>query len=264
MACVSLAVSLMLRRKQRALEKFPEEIPIGMFRKTFNVFNPYPEKRSVIHEHLELLILVAIYGSFIGISYALLKILEFGFLLAFFTLILCLGFLLIDETLEVHQNAGAILKALKKGVSFGKGDLEVLKFLKKTLPRLSYYHLTIAAVFFATSLVVPYVVSVFVWSFSGMAGLIFATSAFLWFFPPFVLLSTGILFAATVFLTQIGANMVKTRIFGFPSPELLNVLDENFFRMKMFVSLQHHHPTLHVPENVEHKKEDEIEVESKE
>ena len=234
-----------------------------MFRKTFNVFNPYPEKRSVIHEHLQLLILIAIYGSFIGISYALMTILEFGFLLAFFTMIICLGFLLIDETLEIHKNASAILNALKKGESFGKGDIEVLNFLRTTLPRLSYYHLTVTAIFFATSLTVPYAVDVLILSLSRIAGIIFAATAFFWFFPPFVLLSTGILFAATVFVTQFAANRIKMRVFGFPSPDLINVLGEEFFRMKMFVGIQHHHPTLHVPENVEHKKEDETEVESK-
>jgi hypothetical protein len=234
-----------------------------MFRKTFNVFNPYAEKRSVIHEHLQLLILVAIYGSFIGIGYAIMKIFEFGFLLAFFTMIICLGFLLIDETLDVYKNASAILNALKKRESFGKGDIEVMDFLRTTLPRLGNYHLTVAAIFLATSLAVPYVVDVFVWSLSRTAGLIFAATTFFWFFPPFVLLFTGILFAATVFVAQFAANRVKMRVFGFPSPELLNVLGEEFFRMKMFVGIQHHHPTLHVPENVEHKKEDEAEVESK-
>jgi hypothetical protein len=263
MGCVALLVSLILRRKTRAFGKLPE-LEIGMFRKTFNVFNPYPEKRSIIHEHLELLILLAIYGSFIGISYALMKILEYGFLLAFSTLILCIGFLLIDETLEVHKNANAILRASEKRARFGKGDLEVTKFLKKTLPRLTYYHFAVAVVFFASSFGVPYILSFLVWCFSGVARLIFASTAYFWFFPPFVLLLTAILFAATVFLAQFGANMVKTRIFGFPSPELLNILDKDFFRMKMFVGIQHHHPTLHTPENVEHKKEDEIEVDSKE
>jgi hypothetical protein len=131
MACVSLAISLSFRQKSRAIREFPEDVQASTFKKTFNVFSPYAEKRRIIHEHLELLILVAVYGSFVAISFAVLKVFEFGFLLAFFTLIVCLGFLLVDETLEVHKNTNVILSALRKKTSFGKGDIEVLNFLKK-------------------------------------------------------------------------------------------------------------------------------------
>jgi len=259
MGFVSLAISLSLRLKSRALEKYPKNIQIGIFKRTFNVFNPYSEQRKVIHENLEWLILFAIYGSFVGIGFAIMKLFEFGFLLAFITLIICLGFLLIDETLDVHKNAGIFVNAFRKSARFGKGDLEVLAFLRHTLPRLSNYHLMVAIVFFATSLAVPLAVIVFLWAFSRLAGLIFAASAAVWFFPPFVLLFTSLLFAATVFTVQFAANKVKIRILSFPSPERLDVLSEQFYRMKMFVGSLH--PTLHVPD-VEHRREDEVEVES--
>jgi hypothetical protein len=264
MACVSLAISLNFRQKSHALRKFPEHVQASTFKKTFNVFNPYPEKRRIIHEHLELLILIGVYGSFVAISFAVLKVLEFGFLLAFFMLIVCLGFLLIDETLEVQKNTNVILSALRKKTSFGKGDVEVLVFLRKTLPRLSNYHLMVAFAFFATSLAVPLVVEIFLFAFSGWAGLIFAAGAVLWFFPPSVLLFTALMFGATVFAVQYAANRVKMRIFSFPSSERLNVLSEQFYRMKMFVRIQHHHPTLHVPDIPEPEKAEEQEVESSE
>jgi len=261
MGFVSLAFSLGLRLKSRALRSYPKNIQIGIFKRTFNVFNPYPEQRKVIHENLQWLIFFAIYGSYIGIGFAIMKIFEFGFLIAFITLVICLGFLLIDETLDVHKNAGIFVNAFRESARFGKGDLEVLAFLRHTLPRLSNYHLMVAVVFFATSLAVPLAVNVFLWTFSRLAGLIFAASAVMWFFPPFVLLITGLLFAATVFTVQFAANRVKMRILSFPSPEQLNVLSEEFYRMKMFAGIQHHHPTLHVPD-VEHRTEDEVEVES--
>jgi hypothetical protein len=261
MGFVSLAISLSLRLKSRALEKYPKDVQIGIFKRTFDVFNPYSEQRRVIHGNLEWIILFAIYGSFVGIGLAVLKLFEFGFLLAFITLIICLGFLLIDETLDVHKNAGIFVNAFRKSARFGKGDLEVLVFLRYTLPRLSNYHLMVAIVFFATSLAVPLAAITFLWAFSRLAGLIFAATAALWFFPPFVLLFTGLLFAATVFTVQFAANRVKMKILSFPSPERLNVLSEQFYRMKMFVGVQHHHPTLHVPDS-EHRKEDEVEVES--
>ena len=264
MACVSLAISLSFRQKSRSIREFPEHVQASTFKKTFNVFSPYAEKRRIIHEHLELLILVAVYGSFVAIGFAVLKVLEFGFLLAFFTLIVCLGFLLIDETLEVHKNTNVILNALRKKTSFGKGDVEVLDFLRKTLPRLSNYHLIVAFAFFATSLAVPFVVEVFLFVFSGWAGLIFAASTVLWFFPPFVLLFTALMFGATVFVVQSAANRVKMRIFSFPSSERLNVLSEQFYRMKMFVRVQHHHPSLHVPDAPEPEKAEEQEVDSSE
>ena len=261
MGFVSLAISFGLRLKSRALGRYPKNIQIGIFKRTFNVFNPYSERRKVIHENLEWLILIAVYGSFVGLGFVVLKIFEFGFLLAFITLLICLGFLLIDETLEIHKNASIFVGAFRKDVRLGKGDLEVLDFMRHTLPSLSYYHLMVAVAFFATSLAVPFVANVFLWSFSGLAGFIFVASAALWFFPPLVLLCTGLMFAATVFAVQFAANRVKMRILSFPSPEQLNVLSEEFYRMKMFAGIQHHHPTLHVPD-VEHRTEDEVEVES--
>jgi hypothetical protein len=264
MSCISLLISLNFRRKSRAIDDFPKNMNARIFKKTFNVFNPYPEKRTVIHEHLELLLLFAIFGSFVGIGFVFMAIFEFGFLLAFFTLIVCLGFLLIDETLEVQQNTNKILNALKKGIKFGKGDLEVLNFLGRTLPRLSYYHLMIAIIFFAASLTMPYVVNVVVSVFSGLAMLIFAASATLWFFPPFVILCTALMFGATIFTVQFVSNRVKMRIFRFPASERLNVLSEQFYRMKMFIGIQHHHPTLHVPEVSEPEKADQQEFDSAE
>jgi len=203
MGFVSLAISLSLRLKSRALEKYPKNIQIGIFKRTFNVFNPYSEQRKVIHENLEWLILFAIYGSFVGIGFAIMKLFEFGFLLAFITLIICLGFLLIDETLDVHKNASIFVNAFRKSARFGKGDLEVLAFLRHTLPRLSNYHLMVAIVFFATSLAVPLAAIVFQWAFSKFAGLIFAASAAMWFFPPLVVLFTGLLFAAHRFHSSV-------------------------------------------------------------
>jgi hypothetical protein len=263
MGCLSLIISLSLSLKSRAIGKYPSDPQVEVFKRTFNIFNPYPGQRKVVHENLELLILFAIYGSFVGIGFAILKVFEFGFLLAFITLVICLGFLLIDETLEIYKNVGIFLKAFKKHAFFGKGDLEVLTFLRHTLPRLSHYHLMVAIGFFAASLAVPTTVNVFLWGFSRFAGLMFMTTATLWFFPPFVLLVTGLLFAATVFSVQLVANKIKMRILSFPSPERLNILSEQFYRMKMFVGIQHHHPTLHVPDS-EYRKEDEVEVEADE
>lgn len=262
MACVSVTLSLDFRRKSRALQKFSEHVEASIFKKTFNVFSPYAEKRRIIHEHLELLILIAVYGSFVAIGFAVLKVFEFGFLLAFFTLVVCLGFLLFDETLDVQKNTNVILNALRKKTSFGKGDVEVLNFLRETLPRLSNYHLIVALAFIVTSMAVPFVVDVFIFVFSGWARLIFVAGAVLWFFPPLVLLFTALMFGATVFVVQSAANRVKTRIFSFPSSERLNVLSEEFYRMKMFVRILHHHPTLHVPDAPEPEKAEEQEVDS--
>jgi len=264
MSFTSLLIAFNLRRKSIAIDRFPKNIEAGIFKKTFNVFNPYPSKRTVIHEHLELLILVAIYGSFVGIGYAIMKMLEFGFLLAFFTVIVCTSFLLIDETLETRENTNRILNALRKGTRFGKGDIEVFSFLRRTLPRLSNYHLVIAAVFFVASLLVSYVVNAFVLVFSGLARVIFATSANLWFFPPFVILFTALTFGGVIFIVQFLSNKVKMRIFDFPASERLNILSEEFYRMKMFVGIQHHHPTLHVPDVSEQEKADEQEIDSDE
>jgi hypothetical protein len=265
MGFVSLAISLNLCRKSRALEKYPKNIQIGIFKRTFNVFNPYPDHRKVIHENLQWLILIAGYGSFVGIGFAVMQLFEFGFLLAFFVLIICLGFVLIDETLEIDRNAGIFVTAFRKNTLFGKGDLEALDFLKRTLPKLRNYHLMIAVVFFATSLVVPLVVNIFLLSFSGLAGFTFAAAATAWFFPPLVLLFTALVFGATVFAVQFGANRVKMRIFSFPSPA--GAREGMWAQMRSGRYFPHaawsiHHPKpRHLPD-AKHMKEEEAEVES--
>lgn len=266
MGFVSLAISFVLRLESRALGKCPENIQVGIFKRTFNVFNPYPERRRVIHDNLQWLILFAVYGSFVGIGFAVMKIFEFGFLLAFLTLLICLGFLLIDETLEIHKNAGIFLNAFKKHAFFGKGDVEALDFLRGTLPRLSDYHLMIAVAFFATSLAVPFVVSFFLLSFSELAGFIFAATATMWFFPPLVLLFTALIFGATVFAVQFGANRVKTRILSFPSPEgaLEGIWPQTQRSGRYFphAAWSIHHPKPRYLPDAKHMKEEEAEAES--
>jgi Flp pilus assembly protein TadB len=266
MGFVSSATSLALRLKSRELKKYPENVQIGIFKRTFNVFSPYPERRKVIHENLQWLILIACYGSFVGIGLAIMKIFEFGFLLAFITLVICLGFLLIDETLEIHKNTGIFLNAFKRHALFGKGDLEALDFLRQTLPRLSNYHLMIAVAFFATSLAVPFVVSFFLLSFSGLAGFIFTAVATVWFFPPLVLLFTALIFGATIFTVQLVANRVKTGILSFPSPEgaLEGMWAQTQRSGRYFphAAWSIHHPKPSYLPDAKHLKEEEAQAES--
>jgi len=264
MGCVSLAFSFTLRRKSKALSSYPENVEAKVFKKTFNVFDPYPERRRTVEGHIELLILFAVYGSFIVIGYAIAKIFETGFLLGFLTLIVCIGFLLIDETLELYKSARIFVKAIRKGVDFGKGDVEALHLIRKTLPKLSVYHLALAIVFFASSVTLPYIVNTLAQALVQVAAAIFMVSFSLRFFPPLVLLFTSLLFAGTAAMVLFAAGKVKTRVFSFSSPERLDALADQFYRMKMFTRILHHHPQLHVPEFEEPKKADEQEVEETE
>ncbi len=120
MGCIVIIFSVILHRKMRALGKLPNNLKATVFNKTFNVFDPYPPHKKSISSHIELLIILACYGFFIFVAIAIAKMLELGLVLSCDTFILCLGLLMIDETLELHKNANIFIMQLKTKLTLEK------------------------------------------------------------------------------------------------------------------------------------------------
>jgi len=158
MGCVSIVLYLALNQKSRAIRRLPKNLPIKVFDRTFNVFDPYPDQRKIINNYIELLIPI-IYG-FIFFSWVVVfQILQMGLISGLIIFIICISLLMIEEASEFHKNAKILVNAVKNGDSLGKGDLEALSLIKKFLPKLSSYYLLLAIAFFTSSLVVPYILN---------------------------------------------------------------------------------------------------------
>jgi len=254
MGFFSIVFSLALYRKSRAMRIYSENLSANVFDKTFNVFNPHSEHRKTISlSYIELIFLAASLPVFI-IFILTIKIIETGLTLGLITFIICLGLLMIDEVSEIYKNANTFVKAVKNGVDFGKGDLEVLFLLKKSSSRLSSYYLSLAVVFFVFSWAVPYIVDPLLLVLSHLVSVLFALNNTLNFVPDATRIFIPLLlFTAVVIMIRLMANKVRSKIFGF-SLEPIQSKGEQFERMKQFVSVIVHHPTSRVPEPEEPKK----------
>jgi hypothetical protein len=247
MGAVAVVFALMLRQKSRALGRLPKDLSVRVFDRTFNVFDPSSERRRIVNSHTGLVIFVAVYGFWITATYVVFKAFEIGAILGSIAFLICAALLMIDETQEFNRNAGIFVKAIAKGSGLGKGDLRVLAVMRKTLPRLSKYHLVLAVLFFASALAVPFLVDAVFLATAGVASVVFALSLVFKAFPIFPFFVIAGMFAAAVVLAQIAVNKTKKRVFGFPLPVPIDVESRQFFRMKMYVGVLHHHPTLREP-----------------
>ncbi len=247
MAGAALFSAFLLRARARALRMLPKDLSAQVFDRTFNVFDPTMKHRRIISNHTGLIIFVAIYGAWIALTFVVFKTFEVGGVLASIAFLICAALLMVDETQEISRNAGIFAKAIKNGVGLGKGDMQVLHVIKKALPRLSAYHLTLAAVFFISALAVPFFVDAVFLASTAIAIAVFAVSAALKVIPLFSFIVIATLMGSILVITGIAANKTKKRIFGFPPPVSIDILSRQFFRMKMYVGIQHHHPTLREP-----------------
>jgi HAMP domain-containing protein len=261
MGCVALVFSLLLERKSRALRRLSKNLSVGVFSKTFNVFDPSMERRRIISSHTGLVVFVAIYGAWLVVTVGVFTSFAAGGLLASVIFLVCAGLLMVDETQELNKNAGIFVEAIRSGTSLGVGDMRALFVMRRTLPKLSLYHLFLAAVFFASAFEVPYLSNVIFLVCADVAWVLFALSSLLIAVPLLSLIAVAGLFGAVIAMIAIGADQARKRLFGFPRSIRSDVLDTPFERMALYVRYMRHHPTLHepLPEDTENISRKELE-----
>ena len=110
MGCSTLVLSIIFRSKHRKMSHLPRNYSANIFDKTFNIFNPYPEHRRIIHNFLSALPLIVVLASLVFVPFAL-KAFESGLLLSLVLLIICLNLMLIEVASETYQNAKIFIKA---------------------------------------------------------------------------------------------------------------------------------------------------------
>lgn len=215
MSCLSLFFSLSFCLKSRAIKKLPRNLAVTVFDKTFNVFDPYPDRRKIIHSFIILLPLLAVVASLI-FPFLAMKIIEMKLALGLALFIICFGLMMIDEAIEIYKSANLLLEAVKNGVDLGKGDLAALLLVKNTLPRLTAYYLLLTIVFFASSITLPYVVPAFLLTSAQFVRVTFPVSVF---FAPLAPYFATVLLSIIMVIVQLAVKKVKSEVFGFPSSE---------------------------------------------
>ncbi len=207
MGCLTLVLSASLRLKHYSIDSLPKNLSASIFDKTFNVLNPYPERRKIIHSFVSALPLITVFLT-LGLLILLWKVLEYGLMLSLFLVIFCLNLMLLEVTLEIYQIAKVFIKAVHRKADFGFGDIKVLQTLKNALPKLSNYYLFLSILFLVGGATLSYIWPSILLLLSQVIGLILETS-----------LKTGLLtyqtavalFALILVIIQIFAVKLKNR-----------------------------------------------------
>ena len=176
MGCVALVLFLFFRLKYHGMNSYPKNLSANIFNKTFNVLDPYPERRKIIHSFLSAVPLI-VFLACLAFVFLLWKVFEYGLLSSFFILLVCLNLMLMDVMSEIYQVTKIFIKAIRGEASLGVGDIKAIQLLKKALPRLSNYYLALSILFFVFAAMLGYIWFSLLWFFTQVIGLILEISA---------------------------------------------------------------------------------------
>jgi len=223
MGCSALTLSIFFRLKSKALNGLPKNLSANVFNKTFIVFNPYAEKRKIIHSFLSVFPFLVSFAS-LGFALALLILVEAGLMLSLFMILIGLNLIVMEDAPEVYQNSRSFVKAVEGRSNLGVGDLRVFQIMKRLVPKLSNYYLGLTITFITFSVMLPYIWSSLLSLFTQFIGLILqvsaSTGAGAWLVAVF-------LFNLTIFIIQIFASIIKSKLLGYvmesPTSEAITV-----------------------------------------
>jgi hypothetical protein len=242
MGCLSFVLALSFYTKLVSLRKLPENLTVSIFSKTFNVFDPFPKSRRAYGGSV--ISLLVSYLAFCGVAVVMAGILEFGLLLSLLVASVCASVMMLGEAYEIFQNANIFTKAVRKNVSFGKGDFDVLTILRSLLPRLTTYYVLLSVIFFASGAALHYImpaaVSVFAQVYIGVFEFARTSIGLLAAYLTIFLLVVTVLAAHIVF------GKLKNRFLSFPPSASLDHAGKQFEAMKQFV-MWHDHELAHRP-----------------
>ncbi len=216
MSAISLVMSILFYLKSRAVKKLPKNLRASIFSRTFNVFDPFPEKRRTFHSYLFFLIfspLMAFSLTFFLVFIVLLRAFQAGLIVGFFLFIVSLHLMMTSEAFEIYANISKLLNAVRSGTSLGRGDMAVLHFAKKSLTRLSAYYLILTCLFTASFFAAPYVSPMLLVAFANFVGAITTATASTLFLAP---ISAVLLFSIALMAVLILARRLRALVFNFP------------------------------------------------
>jgi hypothetical protein len=221
MSAMALALSLLFYRKSCSVEKLPKDLRASIFSRTFNVFNPFPEKRRTFHSYLYFLIfspLVAFCWTFFLVFIVILRVFQAGLITGVILFFVCLNLMMTSEAFEIYANTSRLLNAVKSGTSLGRGDMVVLDFIRKVLSKLYTYYVVLTCLFAASFFAAPYIFPFLLSGFANFVGAITIATASTLFLAPILAVFLFSIVATAVFLL---ARRLRSLVFNFSDPGAL-------------------------------------------
>lgn len=211
LACASLVLVVLFRKKSRDLNGLSTELTASVFNRTYVVFDPYPRQRKVIHRFLTALPLAvgAVTGGMLLLVW---ETLMSGLFLSFILIIIGLNMIVLEETPEVYMNTGVFIRAIQKGAKMAPGDLRVLQLTKKAAVKLSKYYIALCMFLVVCSVVLPYAAA------PVFQGFLYFLQFLLEFSHPagFIgWLIIGILLATSYVIICFSLSKIKSRLFRY-------------------------------------------------
>jgi hypothetical protein len=237
MGCLSFIFALYSYRKLRGVRNLSKNLSVGIFDKTFNVFDPFPGSRRECSSSSFLLALIP-WLAWCGLVGLVAAIFELGLVFPLFVLSICAALMMFEEAYEIFHNTDVLTKAAKDNVGFGKGDFDGLALLKTVLPRLSAYYLLLSIVFFVStatlSSIMPSAVFVFAQVFG--AAVVFARNS-AGFVMPFLVV---LLFVFMALMVRTAFNNIRNKLLGLLPSVSLDYLGKQFELMGLWVVFNLH------------------------
>lgn len=211
MSCLTLVLCIFFRLKRHRINSLSKNVSANVFDKTFNIFNPYPEHRKIIHNFLRTLGVMINFAA-MYVAFFMFKIIQFRILLSLVILLVCLHLMLLDFAAEIYQTYKIFIKAVHSKAGWGVGDLEVFQKLKSIMPKLSNYYLALSILFLTFAATLGYIWSSLLWLFFLPIGPIFEVSELTGVIG---FLVAGLLYSAIVLIILILAWKIKSKVLSY-------------------------------------------------
>jgi hypothetical protein len=212
MGIVAMVLAFVFRFRHNRLEAIAAEGSVPtVFEKTFTVFDPYGEKRTIFHRLLALMAFVPLLGSF-GLAILVFVMIGSGLFLALLVVMFGLGLMVVEESSEAYTESKALLRAIESREKLGVGDVKLFQVTRRMLSRLTFYYSGLAVVLIVLAATLPYVWAYALMSFEVVFKYGFEASATLgplgWILTVgFFTLAIGVVIAVVVF--------AKNQLFGY-------------------------------------------------
>jgi hypothetical protein len=207
MSSVTLALSILFRQKSHNLNSLPQNLEANTFNKTFIIFNPYGDKRKIIHRTLTLLPFAVAFAS-IGLTLAFFLLIQAGFLLSILTITIALNMIMLEAMPEAYLNSATFTKVIKTKSNIGIGDIKLYHTLRHMMPKLSNYYLALSILFIAFSTALPFIWPSLITLFTEYVNLIFQASLAV---DGFAYVLATFLYALTLFIIELASRNLTRR-----------------------------------------------------
>lgn len=206
MACVSLALACLFRLRFRKLNSVVCEPSVSVTSRTFNVYDPYPDRWKAINSFLTLmpLVVLACTGAIVLLF---MEIVATGLLLSLVIFVVCLNLLVVEGAFDVYQTGKTFVAAFQRGTGLGEGDLKVYRIVRNALPRISNYCFGLAIGFALFGLALPYIAPSLSWGFFQLMNLVFRGGVAMGFSP----FATPLLWTVSIVAIVILIRRIKSR-----------------------------------------------------